>query len=282
MRFTIITPVLNRAGMIAQALDSVARQGYPGVEHIVIDGGSTDGTVDILKRSPGIHWISEPDSSRYEAINKGIQIATGDVIGHLNSNDILLPGALAGVADGFATDRSAEAACGGAQVARFLTDGTISAIKVYNDELIKRLDWHCVAFGEPISNARFFRRSWYRRAGLYNLHYKLAADRDFLIRSLILNIHTVAVERIVYQYRIQPCLPNTEHEVPHHCLHDEYLTIAHTYMTRSDIPEPLRRMAYRWFVVESMRRLGFLAGQRNWAELNRSLWVTLRGLTGRA
>ena len=266
-RITIITPVLNRADMIADALNSVAIQGYPAVEHIVIDGGSTDGTLKVLKQAPGIHWTSEPDRGLYDAINKGIRQATGDIIGHLNSDDILLPGALAAVADGFSRDRSVEAACGGAQVVRSLPGGRIQTVKTYRSERIKRLDWHSVTLGVPITNARFFRRSWYRRTGLYDLHYKLAADRDFLIRSLILGMRTVPLERTLYQYRMHPGSLTIAADVrQNQRLHEEYRSLARTYMIRADSPEELRRMACRWFSVETVRRLTTQARRKNWRD----------------
>ena len=272
-RITLITPVLNRADMIADALNSVAVQGYPEVEHIVIDGGSTDGTVNILKRSHGIHWISEPDRGLYDAINKGIRLATGDIIGHLNSDDILLPGALAAVAEGFTRDRAAEAACGGAQVVRLLPEGKTRLVKTYRSERIKRLDWHSVTLGVPITNARFFRRSWYRRAGFYDLRYKLASDRDFLIRSLILGMRTVPLERTVYQYRMHPGSLTINAESRQNTrLHEEYRSLARSAMIRADSPEELRRMARRWFSVETVRRLRTLAGRKAWRDFHHTFW----------
>lgn len=272
-RITIITPVLNRADMIGAALGSVALQGYPSVEHIVVDGGSTDGTVDILRQAPGIHWISEPDRGLYDAINKGIRMATGDIIGHLNSDDILLPGALAAVADGFARDRTAEAACGGAQVARPAGGGQVRILRTYKSERIKRLDWHAVTLGIPITNARFFRRSWYRRAGFYDIRHKLAADRDFLIRSLILGMRTVPLERTIYQYRLHPgSLTINETSRRFGRLHEEYRTLARTYMTRPDSPDELRRMACRWFAVETVRKLASLAGKKEARAAGATFW----------
>ncbi len=271
-RITIITPVLNRATMIADALASVSQQGYPEVEHIVVDGGSTDGTVDVLRRTPGIQWLSEPDRGLYDAINKGIRRATGDIIGHVNSDDLLLPGALAAAVEGFARDRTAVSVCGGAEVVRLLPDGASARIRRYRSERIKRLDWHAVTLGVPITNARFFRRSWYRHAGLYDLRYRLAADRDFLIRAMILGMRTVPLERMVYQYRLHAGSLTLNADVrQNRRLHDEYRALARGCITRPDSPEPLRRMACRWFSVETARRLGQQAAGKNWSGFGKTL-----------
>ena len=265
-RITIITPVLNRADMLADTLNSVAVQGYPEVEHIVIDGGSTDGTLNILKRAHGIQWQSEPDRGPFDAVNKGIRQATGDIIGHLDSDDILLPGALAAVAEGFSRDRAAEAACGGAQLVRLGPEGATQTLKTWRNERLKCLtDWRPPTLGNPICGARFFRRSWYRRAGFYDARYRLAADRDFLIRSLILGMRTVPLERVIYQYRQHPGAL-TAKPAQLNRLHEEYRTLARTYLVRPDSPEELRRMACRWFSVETVRRLNLLAGKKSWHE----------------
>jgi glycosyltransferase involved in cell wall biosynthesis len=280
-RITIITPVLNRADMIAEALGSVARQGYPDVEHIVVDGGSTDGTVDILRRTPDIEWLSEPDRGLYDAINKGIHRATGEIIGHVNSDDILLPGALAAVADGFAAHRTAVSVCGGAQVVRLQADGSTQCLRTWRSERIKRLDWHSVTLGVPITNARFFRRSWYRHAGLYDLRYRLAADRDFLIRALILGMQTVPLERTLYQYRLHGGSLTLNADVgQNHRLHDEYLALAQSCMSRADSPEPLRRMARRWFSVEITRRLAQSARRKDWPSFHEAAAKARRVLPG--
>src|SRR5438093_1424700 len=84
---SIVTPVLNGARFLPQALDSVRRQAYPRLEHIVVDGGSTDGTLEILGRAPGVVWTTGPDQGMYDAINRGFRRAGGDVIGYLNADD---------------------------------------------------------------------------------------------------------------------------------------------------------------------------------------------------
>lgn len=95
MRITLITACYNSAAVIGTALESVLRQTWPDVEYWVIDGGSTDGTLEIIREyepkfGGRMHWVSEPDRGMYDAINKGIRWATGEVVGILNADDVLV------------------------------------------------------------------------------------------------------------------------------------------------------------------------------------------------
>jgi glycosyltransferase involved in cell wall biosynthesis len=96
---SIVTPSLNQGTYIEEAIQSVLAQDYPRVEHIVVDGGSTDGTVEILRRHPHLRWISEPDAGQAAAINKGFRMAGGEIYGWLNADDYYLPGAIAAAVD---------------------------------------------------------------------------------------------------------------------------------------------------------------------------------------
>jgi len=101
-RISIITPSMNHARFLRQCLESVRGQAYPNLQHIVVDGGSTDGSVEILRAWTGaIEWTSEPDTGQANAVNKGLARVDGAIIGWLNSDDWLLPGALACVVECF-------------------------------------------------------------------------------------------------------------------------------------------------------------------------------------
>ena len=98
-KVSIVTSSYNQAAFIARTIESVRTQDYPNVEHIVVDGMSTDGTVDVLARYPDLKVIREPDRGQADAINKGFRAATGDLFGFVNSDDTLEPGALSAVVD---------------------------------------------------------------------------------------------------------------------------------------------------------------------------------------
>lgn len=102
-RITIVTPSFNQADFLEETLVSVLSQDYPNLEYIVIDGGSTDGSVAILETYSDrlTDWVSEPDRGQTDAIAKGFEMATGEIINWLNSDDLLLPGALSAVARTF-------------------------------------------------------------------------------------------------------------------------------------------------------------------------------------
>jgi len=113
-KITIITPSFNQGPYIEQTILSVLEQGYPNLEYIVVDGGSTDQTVDIIKKYEKqlAWWVSEPDRGQAHAINKGLQRTTGDIVNWLNSDDYLEPGALNALANAWAKNPNAEVICG--------------------------------------------------------------------------------------------------------------------------------------------------------------------------
>lgn len=102
-KISIVTPSFNQAQFLEQTLDSVLSQGYPNLEYIVVDGGSTDGSVEIIKKHAKYltWWVSEPDAGQYDAINKGFAKSTGEIMAWLNSDDVYMPHALSVAAEIF-------------------------------------------------------------------------------------------------------------------------------------------------------------------------------------
>jgi len=114
-RISIVTPSYNQAEFIEETIRSVLLQGYPDIEYIIIDGGSTDGSVEIIKKyEPWLtYWVSEPDSGQTNALNKGFKKATGEILNWLNSDDIFLPGAFTTIAKKYIEFPKAGAFVGG-------------------------------------------------------------------------------------------------------------------------------------------------------------------------
>ena len=117
-RISVVTPSFNQGQFIEEAIRSVLLQGYPNLEYIVVDGGSTDASIDIIRRyTPWISsWFSERDDGQSDAINKGLGVATGEIVSWLNSDDLVTPDALQNVAVRFAQENEPTVVCGSAEI----------------------------------------------------------------------------------------------------------------------------------------------------------------------
>lgn len=200
LKFSIITACLNRANLIVHAIESVLAQNYPNVEHIIVDGASSDGTLEVLDRYPHLTVISEPDGGIFHAWNKGLARATGDVIGVLNSDDLYGERVFDAVAELFELEPDVEVVTGKALQFTENWDGSWTVVHEYNEPPGPTLDLDRLLFWGPIINARFLRASVYRRLGHYDLRYKLS-DGDFAIRLAASRPRCVYIDRYVCYYR---------------------------------------------------------------------------------
>jgi len=203
-RLSIVTPCLNRAATIGAAIESVLAQGHGAVEHIIVDGGSTDGTAEVLARHPHLVIIREKDRNLYDAINKGLGAARGEVIGLLNSDDLYAPGAFAAAEAAFA-DPAVEMALGAAEFFT-LHDGREVVLKRLSGAA-NALDAANVISGITTMNAAFYRRSLLAAldvaaaGGPFDIRFPLAADKDFWLRLALRAPRLAVLEATIIRYR---------------------------------------------------------------------------------
>lgn len=201
MKVSIITAVLNGAETIETSLKSIIEQDYQDIEHIIIDGGSTDKTLDIISRlsSRVSEVVSEPDKGLCDAMNKGIQLAKGDIIGILNADDFYADrNVISMVAKAF--QEPAVDSCYGDlyYVDRTNTDHVIRHWKScpYNDKLFYR-GWM------PAHPTFFVRKQVYENYGLYNLDLGTAGDYELMLRFLLkYNITSCYIPKVLVNMRM--------------------------------------------------------------------------------
>ncbi|MDA3924629.1 MAG: glycosyltransferase family 2 protein [Kiritimatiellae bacterium] len=184
MKISLITACFNSASVISHAMDTILSQTYNDVEYIVVDGGSTDGTVDVIKEYESkfdgkIRWVSEADQGLYDALNKGIRMATGDVVGILNADDFFRhEKVLEEVAKTFDDDIDAVYAD-----IRFVKGEKLDQVTRYYSA--KRWKPWMLRWGYMPPHPTFYcRRAKFDELGFYKLDYKIAADYELLIRFL--------------------------------------------------------------------------------------------------
>jgi hypothetical protein len=279
--FSIVLPVLNRAAMLGSALGSLVGQAAPGeMECLVIDGGSTDGSQDIAGSFPFVKLVSEPDQGLYDAINKGIGLAGGSLIGLLNSDDLFTPDSLGQIRNAFAT-ADVDSVCGGAEEVAVDDVGSVRLIRRWTDPDIRQLSWDCICSGAPIINARFFRRTWFETSGLFDTRWRIAADREFLLRSRLLGLRTRIIEPVVYRYRVHPgsLTFRPEGRVSAATLL-EYRAIALEALRSADAhpgTDPALTAALRrWLSRDTLLLLSHQIRQRHWAAIGDSLGLAFR------
>ncbi len=201
MKVTLITVCRNVASVITETLDSILEQEHKDLEVIVIDGASTDGTMEILEgyRSRLAALVSEPDKGIYDAMNKGLQRATGDVIGFVNAGDLLMtPSVIHQVVETFKRT-NAEAVYGDIIM---VDEADISQVK----RLWKSGTYHRSNFNRgwmPPHVATFIRKGVYDRFGLFNIDLRIAADYEILFRFLYKHdIPTIHLPEVLVRFRL--------------------------------------------------------------------------------
>ena len=174
-KISIVTVTKNSEKYLEENIESLSNQTFRNFEHIIIDGKSTDNTIAIIKKNSDKidKWISEPDQGLYYAMNKGINISTGEIIGILNSDDIYFPNALEIVNNYFSSDNKLD----------FLF-GTVQKHKLMHGYFPKKIKW-TFGFYTTHSVGFFIKRSSQFKVGLYDTQYKFSSDYDLFYRLIV-------------------------------------------------------------------------------------------------
>lgn len=185
MKVSVITACYNRKKSIRDSIESVLSQSYPNIEYIVVDGASRDGSVEIIRSYSDkiTTFISEPDKGMYEAINKGIRLATGDIVGLMHSDDTFYDsGVLSKIAKAFEQNQTD------------IVYGNGIYVDENNPKKVVR-DWISGDYTKkkmkhgwlPLHPTVYVRREVFEKVGLYDESYRIAADSDMLVRMLYKN-----------------------------------------------------------------------------------------------
>lgn len=198
-RISIVTPSFRQGGFIARTLDSILDQNYPNLEYVVQDGGSSDGTVDTLKRYADrlTRWTSEPDKGQGDAINRGFAGTTGEIMAWLNSDDLLMPGSLATVGKFFAERPDVDVVYGH----RIIIDGNDDEIgrwvlPAHEADVLRWADW-------VPQETLFWRRSaWNKVGGQIDTSFQFALDWDLLLRFQDAKLRIERIPRFLGAFRV--------------------------------------------------------------------------------
>lgn len=199
-KISIITPSYNQAQYIEQTILSVLQQNYENLEFIVIDGGSSDGSVDVIRRyeSRLSYWVSEKDSGQAHAINRGLQRATGDIVAYINSDDVYLPGAFAAVVSHFEKHPGCQWVCGDTLV--FGADGKGTQF-VRSD--VPRSAAHCLSWAYVAPQPSMFWRRELLDEG-FQEHWRYCFDHELYVRLLLAGHKCEHVPIPLSAYRLHP------------------------------------------------------------------------------
>jgi glycosyltransferase involved in cell wall biosynthesis len=246
-KISIITPSLNQGQFLEETLRSVLSQGYPSLEYIVTDGGSTDGSVDLIRRYEDqlTYWVSEPDQGQANAINKGLARATGDIVAYINSDDVYLSGSLAAVATHFSEHPNCKWLCG----------DTVLFGERQRSELVRTVvpksAAHCLSWAYKAPQPGMFWRRELVGNG-FDERWRYCFDHELYVRLLLAGYRCEHLPISVAGYRLHE---NSKTVAESSGFDREFDEIAEIY------EEQLHGSGRRWSWATRLLRRSYAAGQ---------------------
>jgi glycosyltransferase involved in cell wall biosynthesis len=201
VRFGVVTPTLNGERFLEQTLRSIWSQRSPTIEidHVIVDGGSTDRTLEVASAFPSRTVVSTDDRGMYDAVNRGMAMVEGDIVGYINADDEIAPGAFDAIAAAFAGHPDAEWVCG--RVAYIDADGAVLG-RMQPVRLSLRsylgLGWSCIP-----QQTVWVRHAFWERIGPFDIEYKNCGDYDWYARALQVQ-HPLILQETLGHFRLHP------------------------------------------------------------------------------
>jgi len=194
---SVITVTYNAKSYLEQTIQSVFAQTYPHIEYIIIDGASTDGTLDIIKRHEKkiAFWVSEKDNGIYDAMNKGIRAANGELIGIINASDYYEPDTISEVVKAYLQHQDVGIFHGNINMLNM--DGSFFKHKTAAKDVNNLCD------GFSLFHPTFFvTKTTYNQVGAYDTNFKIAADYDFALRCANANVKFFHIDKVISNFRV--------------------------------------------------------------------------------
>ena len=253
-RISILMPCRNGERYIVEAIESLRRQAYPNLDHLVLDACSIDGTIALLARYPGVTLISEPDEGAHDALNKGLARASGDIIGFLAVDDLCPDGTLMDIGQLFAARPEVDVVVGHSIVFEDDGDGQRRWVFVRTHPRDGGLWLPELTFGVPGFFGCFFRRSVFNRVGKFDNSYKYAGDRHFLMRVALQKLKAARIDRPTIFYRMHAGSQTINRKMRNLLpMSVEYVRMSQELAHAPHTDPPARRIFLAWHVFEAAK-----------------------------
>jgi glycosyltransferase involved in cell wall biosynthesis len=264
-KISVVVPVLNAQKSLEKAICSVLDQDYENLELIVLDAGSTDGTLEIIEKyQSAIHyWHSKPDGSAYHAINLGIEQSTGELIAQLMADDWFEPNTFHKIAQAYLDNPTADLySCGGRIVSFDENTQQYRALSSYTDKQ-QELNFYNVCFGMPAMSTRFLTRTLIAKVGLITPFdaqgkHVFSGDREYLLRVVVNQCKNVVVNHLGHTYLAhQGSATFGKNRQTALKIFQEHMIITKAYSSINGLSRQQRAVLRHWYNDQSVRCLLF-------------------------
>ncbi len=271
-RISIVLPVLNSVATIEKAIASVLNQDYENIELIILDAGSTDGTVEVIKRyeSKIAYWHSKPDGSPGLAINVGLSKATGEITGQLMADDWYEPGTFALAAKAYIDNPTVDIISFCGRIVRFdANEKVFRTLVSYTTEAELAMTLQNMCFGIPALDARFIAKRYLEKIGLLEPFdsqgkHNFSTDRELLIRAAVLGCNNVFVPHLGHTYLAhEDSATFGKNRANQNKILQEHMDLVTNYFGRYALKPDQKELLKAWYIEQSVRLFIFslLAGK---------------------